>query len=77
MDEIQLYGVIAIMVFMFYTLHKYPNVYQLQILYILAIPWYIISKWDYLEMEFNVICLLITVILNFFFLQRNLMKSNV
>lgn len=63
-----------IMIIMFYVLHKYKKHYPSQILFIVAIPTYIIRRFSELNEMYAIICLMLVVMINFQYLWEKYQK---
>jgi hypothetical protein len=68
--------VIFLIIMNLYLLYNYPKYSAIPILFIIGIPYFIVGNWSNMDMEFNVICISISMIMNLKYLaERYIFKS--
>lgn len=69
---------IALIIFMLWTNHKYPNNYYLSGFWVICISWYGVYAISNIlvNQTFGIICLFFNVMLNLFIIEKGLHKRN-
>lgn len=71
MNEMTMYAIMFCIIINLYLLNRYPKMYEIQILFILLIPMYVSYEWDNLDFGFALICIILPVLTNFFYMRSN------